>query len=459
MLTGEFTGDMWHCAAASALASFGGDPTVIEPYPVTVIGIVEYGWDKSKTTVDVHNSFKRAGATFDYFRLIGIPILLARLSLQNGREIPGALLNLEPDYLSKITEVYVKNPKANFHDTWKVTEQAPTWTGGYKLVPASEIKASFPQIDEKVLFPAKPSASTVDFEEPEYTWEAPKVWKANSKLQLMTSTSIVMHYLSPADKRIDRINVLRKYLGGDVSDKNKEAYMIAAKQKIEELKALTVKAGWKSGDGQSIILFNYRKGDVNHQHDANVDLWNHVNTLASGATHRKTVLAIVLGFDNQSPPAAITRDNAITLYPPGFVDKRYTAAFWNLVATSLSDRIFGLIGGRSGSVDIAAFMGVNTCSWDEKLFPWGNPKGNTYRGLPSQQRQYLRLWNQSAIMSIVHLDERSYDRPTVYRRLDETQTLAWMNNGGATTPPPPLPVDVSIICILIVQFCANFSYS
>lgn len=48
--------------------------------------------------------------------------------------------------------------------------------------------------------------------------------------------------------------------------------------------------------------------------------------------------------------------------PGGRADRRHTAYFWSEVA-KLSN-VFGVMGGRSGSLDIAAFMGVRAFCWD-----------------------------------------------------------------------------------------------
>ena len=68
----------------------------------------------------------------------------------------------------------------------------------------------------------------------------------------------------------------------------------------------------------------------------------------------------------------------------------------------------GLIGGRSGSMDIAAFMGVNAYSWDE------HKPGNV---------DYERLKETEPLMTVGHMQGDDH-------ALDEGHAKGWMN------PPP-----------------------
>lgn len=122
-------------------------------------------------------------------------------------------------------------------------------------------------------------------------------------------------------------------------------------------------------NGKKVVLFNYRKGDVNRQHDGNRYLLDSVSKFAAS----RGFVVIALCVDASMEEIDILRINnhpVLQLYTQGqSYDKRYTAAFWSIVANELQGiYVHGLLGGRSGSMDIAAFLGVNTCSFDEPVF-------------------------------------------------------------------------------------------
>ena len=76
--------------------------------------------------------------------------------------------------------------------------------------------------------------------------------------------------------------------------------------------------------------------------------------------------------------------------------------------------IVGYIGGRSGSVDAASFVGVNACQWDQPLFRKsidGKPDVNSTI-LRIQIPQLLCLLNQKPFTDVIYLqtdDEVSKD--------------------------------------------------
>gem|GEM_PF-3747742 len=105
------------------------------------------------------------------------------------------------------------------------------------------------------------------------------------------------------------------------------------------------------------------------------------------------------------------------------VDMRRTAYFWKRVA-DLGN--IWVIGGRSGSLDIACFMGVRGFSWDIIARPIG-----------VEQTEYARLWMAHPFMSVGSLrQDRSDSKPL----LDSAPLLAWL--GGLDVIPSSRPPDL-----------------
>ena len=138
----------------------------------------------------------------------------------------------------------------------------------------------------------------------------------------------------------------------------------------------------KKCDG--VILENYRKGHVNGGTDTSSPLSINLEELAEA--NKLGVIAIpatatedgyrevksrydertaIFDLYNKTQATTTTTDRRWIDTPWPGLDVRAQAYFWCQVAKT--DLIKGLIGGRSGSVDIAAFCGVKVLFWDE---PW-----------------------------------------------------------------------------------------
>lgn len=81
------------------------------------------------------------------------------------------------------------------------------------------------------------------------------------------------------------------------------------------------------------------------------------------------IVPMLTGINDNEAAAVTSRYQCLELYKTGVAsDKRCTAAFSAIAANDMKGEVFGLVGGRSGSMDIVCFMGVNTVSWDEPIF-------------------------------------------------------------------------------------------
>ena len=131
-----------------------------------------------------------------------------------------------------------------------------------------------------------------------------------------------------------------------------------------------------------LYLENYRIGHVNVQTDSNINLSKQLIEYAAARGFAVISVAAVtdkfewekLVWDRQHLRAnnfPVIENCVFDFYSkkdklpwPGH-DPRAQAYFWSFVAKD--SRVFGLYGGRSGSLDIAAFSGMYTFIWDE---PW-----------------------------------------------------------------------------------------
>ena len=91
------------------------------------------------------------------------------------------------------------------------------------------------------------------------------------------------------------------------------------------------------------------------------------------------------------PPLSVNNDDYHTLHNLMFTEKRFQAFFWfKVVEFARNNNInISMIGGRSGGMDIASFMGLRTASWDQ---------------VDPQDHHYMRLHLASAFNSIIPLD-------------------------------------------------------
>lgn len=125
-------------------------------------------------------------------------------------------------------------------------------------------------------------------------------------------------------------------------------------------------------------------------------------------------------------------------------DRRFTTAFWAQVY-GLAE-VFGAVGGRAGSLDVAAFMGLNFFEWDEPLLEevegreydrgWEGARVGT-KHLEGQVPQHLRLLTQGSFMSIGLLDRGSFCEGW-YARVSEDHLEAWLE-GKKVFPSIPVP--------------------
>lgn len=209
-----------------------------------------------------------------------------------------------------------------------------------------------------------------------------------------------------------------------------------ASARLATLKDLMAQA-LDSQEFERVILFNYRVSPMNQNYNSGDAILKQVQDLAQG---QKAAVVIVAAAEKKEdiPQTGYVLD----LFDVGKSavgvrqDRRVTACFWSLVAqhlqlrntegssepqksdtpgkekqkkrpkreaeTGLDDKrvVLGLIGGRSGSVDIASFMGVKTISWDYPIFA-RDFYSEEFKGQPVQ---IARLLNQRLFTFFAYLN-------------------------------------------------------
>jgi hypothetical protein len=181
------------------------------------------------------------------------------------------------------------------------------------------------------------------------------------------------------------------------------------------------------------VLFIYRLVDrsqhnMNPHHDAGPGLFDQVRQAALRC-------GLVTIRAPHGVPAELMQDGDLDLFDvragrdDAVKDKRFAACFWARVCDT--NDVFGAVGSRTGSLDIATFVGLNCLEWHEPLLQEMLGKEDDETGCDSLQRsrqqhleqqvpQHLRLLTQSPLMSITLLDPTSFDRSTGrYLRLEE----------------------------------------
>jgi hypothetical protein len=163
-------------------------------------------------------------------------------------------------------------------------------------------------------------------------------------------------------------------------------------------------------DAPSVILFAWRHSKYNKQTNATANLYKFVQDLINKREDNKSVLVTINLSQEETG-----NDFVFSLYNPPFIDRRVIACFWTKVAglqkpSKMSPHLLGVIGGRSGCLDIAAFAGVKVIEWDICLFNDSLSSEQANR-LPkhkiNQQAPYgLRIVNMKPYLWVVFLDYR-----------------------------------------------------
>ena len=381
IVQGTYTGDIWHCAAAQILSEYRHEnPSTDNQYPFDfqpVTASISYGQRSSSAASSAADSpcMELGRPCFNYLRSIGVPRVLVETEVpkRNVYEAYNALT------YEKIDALYTEQQaKTDDYDTLRTT---------YARSAISLEDRHQYRVDNKLL-------------------------------PYDVSTTILMQlvqYLGLAQSQ----QILARRLWDNGSATDSQQIKTLAMQKVETLKGLITKAK-QSGSVDQVVLFNYRLSDKNKTYDSNRKLLDQVKDWAK--ENKTAVVIIATGLGKQKFKDVFQDDDIyfdiydVQIHGTNyFPDKRIAACFWSLVAEQLqigsqivaasvaaksAQRcVVGLVGGRSGSIDLPSFMGVKVISWDEPLLDdreYASKKG-------TQMPQLLRLLNQKPFTFVAFL--------------------------------------------------------
>ncbi|KAI1075962.1 hypothetical protein F5B20DRAFT_557688 [Whalleya microplaca] len=366
ILGGIYTGDIWHCAAAQILSEYRHKDKVF-PHPkfFPITACVVYGSRSGKSESDCSMQGK---ASYNYLNNIGLPC------------------------------VVVETESSQAQLSYKTLKGAMDW----------EVIESL-YISQKQVKPP----NYEDFRQK----QKPLSLKQNDNynnpflLRYDVSTTIMMQLMEYLGVN-ESLQILSQRLW-DSGQSDSSAIKEQAQGILRQLTDLINRAKFKD-----ILLFNYRQSSKNAAYNSNDRLLENVRREAE--RHQVSIITIAVGAGKNVIRREQFKDS-LDIYNAAtgtkIQDKRITACFWSLVAQQLQvgsptaaasgstspRRIRGLIGGRSGSIDIASFVGVKVMSWDEPLF-----ESKVYsREKQGQIIQLCRLLNQKPVSFICYYDPSS----------------------------------------------------
>ncbi|KAI0146879.1 hypothetical protein GGR57DRAFT_285321 [Xylariaceae sp. FL1272] len=333
---GSFAGDFWHCAAATVLSHYQRTDTIAKrPFRDSeFIVCIVIAVDEANVPGD--EWIKGARKMFTYFRSIGVPCMVITT----------------PRVTQKSDHTIAKLSDSEIRACWEDQDNEP------------EAKS----VDEVFSLKRK---TAVSHESDVENSECILRHEAGTSVLLQlaqhfgqeTTCAILAYRLSGADK-------LAK-----LGEKRVDHVELRVQERIRGLDEIISETA--SFAGKKKLLFNYRYTDYNPQHDGSRGILEQVKELAR---KEKTVVIVLPAMEERFLQREIKPDDKVFyLYEKPEGEKQYEtggglsyvarARFWVRVAQRAKDwKLIGMIGGRSGSMDIPAFVGLRCLSWDEPIF-------------------------------------------------------------------------------------------
>jgi hypothetical protein len=349
-------------------------------------------------SVDFQKAEKKFGSvSFNYFRNLGLETLLIEADL--GSQLPsiGSLekaIRSMPDRFFDHVYQDQKNFKYSFEDMLK----QPQGKFGYKDAP---------------------------------------IVKTDRVLPLMTATTIAINFLCHQKGNVDpeRYNWLSRRMCAANVDAIEATVEKAANEKYQQLSQLVEKTlTMKTPKGEvytRAILENYRVNRTNYQTNSNPKLSEFFKQLADAG---KMAVIKIPAVNDLAWLAKLKAEEGALVFDlyglgegvpyPG-LEARAQARFWAKVAAD--PRIAGIFGGRSGSIDVAGFSGMNAFFWDEPWIEWcAGLLGDTQLGINNKlNRSDAKQQIPQCLRSLQLLAIMGVGLPTDREQLDGGKLGVW----------------------------------
>ncbi len=314
-------------------------------------------------------------------------------------------------------------------------------------------------------------------------------------IDLLASTSVVMQMMQYLGRAEAQKILGYRLSGGARLDPTARDL---AHRKVRDLCQMIDGATTASGGKPSgIVLFNYRIGDVNLQHNANSTILGQVCEAA--AAPGKNFVTIVIPqmasnlyarhkADIESKTRYVFDLLDVNSRSTDFMNDTAKAYFWHLVASFLQGpnsplgtpgvppvailknaarpKVVGLVGGRSGSTDLPGFVGLRVYSWEEPMLTALGPNsGPTNKGdwtsayYNIQGPQAVRLFNQHPVVVTGFLDLEGFTKTRSlreYKRINVNDGALnrWLA-GQDSIPPLPSTANKAFLEVR-VSLCPSY---
>ena len=387
-------GDFWHVATAHILcaefAALGADVAEL----VCLIGTDVRGETR-------YIKLRQVRLVHEYLRNIGMRCVLAKFDIGNGDG--ETHIAYEDRLFSAMARLSQAEYSAMFANQDTAGEESQScWQSLWDRTGCTDYDSC-----------VKIEPSMID----ESSYQHPYVLGMLPHNSMTTIISNCFHTDLPWMDKRKRFATIRRRLSGDPQIKN-AAFITLADRKMTELRSLIgnscVVHNIKKPKTPFVILILYRKGTVNFRQDTSETIFEQIHSTALNKGFVPIRVAVGLTIEEIE---ASDLDLFDVRRSDKLVDKRFIARFWSLVSNM--EEIFGVIGGRTGSLDVAAFQGVNSFSWDEPMLEIvASPRHPQLKQIYSptylheQYWQQLNLFQMLSIHTIDVLDPESYDAAT-----------------------------------------------
>jgi hypothetical protein len=400
-LPGLCTGDVFHTAAAQILWNlYPNDPRV---KMVTLITVPENAGPRV-----LDERFGLVPVMYNYFKNLNLPVIVAKIPIiQDGDEedCERAAAKICGEQLQLLMTSQIDQREVGFSDLWLSLETLELKWNAQEPIDLAEASIILPPLHHY-------AATTI------------VTGYFNDKISSKANTSYA--------------NTLQGGLSGHLSIG--DGIYQDATDKIGKLKTLIAKARTSAGPGfeaAKILLFVYR-----HSHDGPQSMNPRQNTCPGLLSQVRSLAQsqdlLTIRIPHGSPPNLL-EDGDLDIFDVAdptqsrMKDKRYAPSFWTQV--SQMPDIFGAVGGRTGSLDIAAFCGVRCFEWDEPLLCSDAARRHKRNYLDRQIPQHLRMLTQASLMSLGVLDSHSWNQETeLYERVCEEPLEEWFDGKDDVFP-------------------------